>query len=285
MRFIPKQTLLTEAESNPLNNIDLSKDKAYCQAVLGAIASESAAYSEYDQILALEDSVKERTLVDLFHDTLVDIRDEEMKHLSQLTTKVSQVPEMKDAYEAGVKEAETGKEQSAKESVKESTKSKKVVLTEAVQPNRLYNADILTQVVAEYLNADDTAFDVIENVFWRYADDNELEAESVDKALAELRNAYQISDEQLDTIENLILQTEDPIQYRKDDFKSDIDADISTLKDILENESLYSLPAKNRLRKIIQELSELEYDGSKDTGWREDHSIIGGKNPTKRIIA
>lgn len=289
MRFIPKQTL-TEAEANPLdiNNPDLSNDEAYKQAILGAISSESKAYTEYDQILSLEDKVTTRSLVDLFHDTLIDLRDEEMKHLAQLTEKLSDVPEMKTAYELGKKEAETGKEQSVsdeknedtennteKEEVKESTK----ILTEAVEKNRTYDAYSVGQIIADELNLNDRQYEIIENLFY----EDELTAEQVDKILAKIRTIFTISDDKLDRIENTIIASNNPIADRINDFKGDIDSDISSIENVMEN--VYSIAAKEKLYSVIQYLKGLEYNGEKEIGWSQRHSMFGGNNPKKRIIA
>lgn len=296
MRIIPKKRLV-EAEANPLetSDVDLSNDEAYCQAILGAIASESKAYSEYDQILSLEDNVTRKELVNLFHDVLVDVRDEEMKHLAQLTSKISEVPEMKKAYEAGVKEADSGEEQSLdntenkedqdkdevetkdKEEVKESVQ----VLTEAVQQNRTYDNYTVCQIIADTLGLNDKQYEILEKVFGFYED--EMLADEVDRALIELRNYFNISDSKVDQIENAIIASNDPITDRKNDFKDDIDSDISSIENVMEN--VYSIAAKEKLFDVIQYLKKLEYNGEKEIGWSVNHSAFGGKNPKKRIIA
>ena len=108
MRLIKKAVLKEEyavsAETKEQNTTS-TKDSIYKQAILTAIGSESSAWNEYNSILDMEKDVDPK-LVSRFHDTIEDIRNEEMKHIGQLTTKASELPDMKDAYEAGKTEAE-----------------------------------------------------------------------------------------------------------------------------------------------------------------------------------
>ena len=285
MRLVRK-TVLKEAEANPLETIDvdLSYDEQYKQAILKAIASETSAYTEYSQIIAIEPHVSEKSLVDKFHDTLVDISNEEMKHIAQLTTKISEVPGMKDAYEAGKKEAETGVDKENSEEKDENSKEKvteSVMLTEAVQPNRLYDSYTVQQIIADNLGLNDTQYEKIEDIF-RYADD-ELTAEQVDSYIQEVRSIFTMSDAKLDKIENDIIASTDPQVSRQNEFKDDIQSDIYNIENTMEN--VYSVAAKEKLYQVIQYLKGLEYNGDRDIGWTTKHSIFGGNNPKKKIIA
>lgn len=285
MRLVRK-TVLKEAEANPLETIDvdLSYDEQYKQAILKAIASETSAYTEYSQIIAIEPHVSEKSLVDKFHDTLVDISNEEMKHIAQLTTKISEVPGMKDAYEAGKKEAETGVDKENSEEKDENSKEKvteSVMLTEAVQPNRLYDSYTVQQIIADDLGLNDTQYEKIEDIF-RYADD-ELTAEQVDSYIQEVRSIFTMSDAKLDKIENDIIASTDPQISRQNEFKDDIQSDIYNIENTMEN--VYSVAAKEKLYQVIQYLKGLEYNGDRDIGWTTKHSIFGGNNPKKKIIA
>ena len=154
MRFIPKKKLLTETDANPLevNQIDLSHDKQYVEAILKAIASETGAIVEYEQILAIESKISNKNLVNLFHDTLIDIKNEEIKHLAQLNEKVSQAPDLKEKYADGVEEAKSGKD---KENDNEEDKTEEkelqtesVNLDENVPEDRTYDAENIAQLIA-----------------------------------------------------------------------------------------------------------------------------------------
>lgn len=289
MRFIPKK-VLTEAEANPLetNGLDLSYDEQYKQAILKAVASEANATTEYSQILALEEKVSNKELVEHFHDTLEDLKNEEIKHIAQLTTKISEIPDMREAYNAGVEEANSGEETSAdeKEDKAENEKDKKedvkesVQLKEAVEPGRKYDTYSVQQAIANVLNLNDKQYEIIEDIF-RFADD-ELTAEEVDNYIEQLKSYFDISANKQDNIENIIIQSADPQLGRKEDFASDIKYDISTIEDAIEN--VYSLAAKEKLYTVIDYLKGLEYDGDKNIGWRPEQTL-NAKNGQKRIIA
>ena len=296
MRFIPKikepvveSVTVTEAEVNPLetNGVDLSYDEQYKQAILKAIGSETSAHVEYDQILALEPHVSTKALVDLFHDTLIDIRDEEMKHIAQLTTKISEVPEMKASFEAGEEEAETGEDKEAsnqeetEENEKEGVKESVELLTEAVQINRSYETYNISRIIADKLGLNDKQYEIIEDIF-RYADD-ELEASEVDSYLAKVAKYFRISNHKLEEIENAIIASENPMGDRKEEFYDDIYSDIYHIEDTIEKVS--SVAAKEKLYSVIEYLKKLEYNGEKDVGWSVRHAMFGGKNPKKRIVA
>lgn len=300
MRFIPKvkepiveSVTVTEAEVNPLetNGVDLSYDEQYKQAILRAIGSETSAHVEYDQILALEPHVSTKALVDLFHDTLIDIRDEEMKHIAQLTTKISEVPEMKASFEAGEEEAETGEDketsnqdetkEETEENEKEEVKESVELLTEAVQTNRLYDTYTISQIIADKLGLNDKQYEIIEDMF-RYADD-ELEAGEVDSYLVKISEYFRISDHKLEEIENAIIASNDPIADRKSEFADDIQSDIYDIENTIEKVS--SIAAKEKLYSVIEYLKNLEYNGEKEVGWSVRHSMFGSRNPKKRIVA
>lgn len=261
MRFIPKQkeiltesiikTELKETEANPLEKAveNGSEDEAYKQAILRAIGSETAAEVEYSQILNLEDKVSDE-LKELFHDTLEDIRREEIKHIAQLTEKAKEIPDMKDAFEAGKKEAETGKDVSQEE------------VKEAVQKDRTYYVEDVKQAIGKYLwNTD--MYEAMEDAF-KYANDD-LKPEEVDNYLDKMVEMFNLSPEQLHDIEINIVNSTDPVISRQNEFRSDINDDIDTLTYVFEK--LYTIAAVEKLREVIKYLENLEYDGDVDTAW------------------
>ena len=266
MKFIKKVALKEEAV-NPLdaNNPDLSYDEAYKQAILKAIASETAACNEYDQILSLEDKVTTKSLVDLFHDTLVDLKDEEVKHLAQLTTQTSKVPELKDAYEAGVKEADSGEEQSAEEEnkpkeseeKKESVQNVRQALIEAVEGrttvNRVFSRDAVYDAIINTLSlSDDAELNVRD---FLNSQNEELSAEEVDEALATIREGLSISDEALKRIEDIIIQSEDPRQAQMQTYVNEVETDLSTLANVVQNDLLNG-QVKSIIIEVINDIGE-----------------------------
>lgn len=266
MKFI-KKVVLKEEAVNPLdaNNPDLSYDEAYKQAILKAIASETAACNEYDQILSLEDKVTTKSLVDLFHDTLVDLKDEEVKHLAQLTTQTSKVPELKDTYEAGVKEADSGEEQSAEEEnkpkeseeKKESVQNGRQALIEAVEGrttvNRVFSRDAVYDAIINTLSlSDDAELNVRD---FLNSQNEELSAEEVDEALATIREGLSISDEALKRIEDIIIQSEDPRQAQMQTYVNEVETDLSTLASVVQNDLLNG-QVKSIIIEVINDIGE-----------------------------
>lgn len=247
---------LQEADVNPLEVSvqDSSADEQYKQAILKAIASETSAEVEYEQILQLEDKVS-KDLVDLFHDTLIDIKNEEIKHLAQLTSKSSERSDIAEYFKKGEEEAKSGED---KEEVKES-----VELQEDIKKGRTYSGIQVAQIIAKQLNmTDDQYWDVLLKII---DDDAELEPKEIDDALKELQKYFVISPEKLDSIENEIIATQDPKLLRKEEFASDIHSDISSIEDLIEN--VTCIATKEKLREVINYLESLKYDGSKNIGW------------------
>lgn len=287
MRFIPKKKLLIEADANPLevNSVDLSYDEQYTQAIMKAVASESSAIVEYDQILAIEPHVSKKSLVDLFHDTLIDLKHEEIKHLAQLNERLSQTPNLKDSYEDGTEEAKSGKdkndetkddtrnEEKVNESKKLQTESTK--LDENVPENRTYDAENIAQLIASKYTLTDEQYADIINLLDPLSL-NELSAEDVDKGLAKLVDKYEFTQEEKEEIEQFIVDNaNNPKGDRIKEFKNDLEYDINTLKDLLDEFNTYA--AQQRVKRLIAELKELEYDGSDDIGWNPKYHNFNNK--------
>lgn len=267
MRFIPKKKeTLIEAEANPLeiSSTELSYDEKYIQAITKAVASESGAIVEYEQILALEPHIKEKGLVETFHDTLIDIKDEEIKHLAQLNTKLSETSSFKNSYEKGVNEAESGiDKEEQKESVELTESIERIV--ENVPQNRTYDSDNIAQIIAAKYELTDEQYEDILNLFDPFHID-EISAEDVDEGLERVSKKYEFTPEERLEIENdIIANANNPMGDRKKEFDSDINFDINTLEDILENLNTYA--AQERIKKIIEELKSIEYNGEKDIAW------------------
>ena len=267
MRFIPKKKeILIEAEANPLeiSSTELSYDEKYIQAITKAVASESGAIVEYEQILALEPHIKEKGLVETFHDTLIDIKEEEIKHLAQLNTKLSETSSFKNSYEKGVNEAESGiDKEEQKESVELTESIERIV--ENVPQNRTYDSDNIAQIIAAKYELTDEQYEDILNLFDPFHID-EISAEDVDKGLERVSKKYEFTPEERLEIENdIIANANNPMGDRKEEFDSDINFDINTLEDILENLNTYA--AQQRIKKIIEELKSIEYNGEKDIAW------------------
>ena len=86
-------------------------------------------------------------------------------------------------------------------------------------------------------------------------------AEQIDAELAK----YQLDPATLESIEAEISQLPDAKQSRQQEFKSDLDSDISTLEDAKEN--LFTFAALSRLSELIAGLKGIEYDGRPGVVW------------------
>ena len=271
MHFIPKKKLLTETDANPLevNQIDLSYDKQYVEAILKAIASETGAIVEYEQILSIESKISDKNLVNLFHDTLIDIKNEEIKHLAQLNEKVSQAPDLKEKYADGVEEAKSGEDKendNEEDKVEEKElQTESTELNENVPEDRTYDAENIAQLIASKYTLTDEQYEDIISLLDPLSI-NELSAEDVDRGLAKVVDKYEFTPEEKEEIEQLIVnEANNPKGDRINEFKNDIQYDINSLKDLLDEFNTYA--AQQRVKKLIKELEEIEYDGSSDIGW------------------
>lgn len=297
MQFIKKQPLKEDysksAEEKEVTTG--SKDADYKQAILTAIGSETGAWNEYNTILEMEKDVSS-DLVEHFHNTIEDIRNEEMKHIGQLTEKASELPDMKDAYEAGKKEAEEGNEESldnneeteekpAEEPVEEKTEEVKesVQLTESVvekipDNTRMFDSDTIFEII---LNNFDPTPDA-ETVIYRLFDEGEeLTAAEVDEKLAKVQAILNISPENMEALEVLVIQSKDPVVDRVQEFRLDIENDIGLIRNAIED--VNSQAAVTYLQDVIEKLQALEYNGDKNIGWQKSNTIYGD-NPTKKVL-
>lgn len=270
MRFIPKKKeIIVETETNPLetNSVDLSYDEQYIQAIMKAVASESGAIVEYEQILALEPNVSKESLVNLFHDTLIDIKNEEIKHLAQLNTQLSKAPSIKDSYENGKEEANSGVDKSSEEKQEESSNLIESIneMKEAVPQNRSYDSDNIAQLIAGKYQLTDEQYEDIRDLLDPLHSD-EISAEEVDAGLEQIAVKYEFTEEEKDEIENeIIAKASNPMGDRQQEFKDDISFDINTLEDLLDEFNTYA--AQQRIKKVIEELKAIEYNGEKDITW------------------
>lgn len=264
-----KKSVLKETYNDTTETSTVSKDAAYKQAILAAIGSETGAWNEYNTILEMESAVS-KDLVEHFHDTIEDIRNEEMKHVGQLTEKVSQISEMKDAYEAGKKEAEEGAEESL-DKTNTDTKAEKtedikeaVALTESViekipDNTRRFDSDTIFEIIINNFDLTDDTETIIYRLF---NDGEELTAEEVDEKLAKIRDVLHISPENMEILENIIINSKDPVVERIKEFESDINSDIGLLRDMLEKAN--SKITISYLQRVIDKLEAIEYNGEKD---------------------
>lgn len=287
MKFTPRVELKENASANPLDHqIQNENDvtKVAQEAILAAIASETDAINQYMQISNLVFK-SEDWLKNSVDSQLEDILNEEKKHLAQLTTIASTFPSMKEHWEDGVNEVKTGEDSENKEEVKESLTES---LKEEVAKNRNYDIHQLCQVVGdilenEYEDYDDSDFEMIETFFKVYEGLDELTPEQVDLGIHDFVEHFNLSPELIPEIERQIMEkVSDPFENRREEFKSDVDLDVSQIESLIDN--CVTLSAKQKLKEVISYLQNIEYNGedSKAT-WNQyqldkngfDGNIIG----------
>lgn len=120
-RFIPKEVLTEGMAANPLDKGVAEEQDITTLAqegILTAVAAETDAINQYEQILDLINS-SEPWLSEKAIPVIKDIIAEEKKHLGQLTELVSQLPGYQVDFEKGEKETQTGEDTSDKEEKEE----------------------------------------------------------------------------------------------------------------------------------------------------------------------
>ena len=244
----------------------------YRIAILNAAESENRAIEEYNGILKMEEQT-DKEIVDLFHDTIVHIRDEEKAHFQMLTEGLSKFP----GFDVE-KELENMKNDE-KESVKES-----VDLKEDVASNRTYNVWDIDRVAQKYIDFTDETYDMISDLFYRV--DDEVDASEAQSIINQIKETLHVSDNIITQIENELNNTISPAEKRIEEYREDLDNDIRLITQLLESDDIQTNAALERLNSVRVSLEELKntYHGEKDIGWKREHSITGNK-PTKSIIS
>lgn len=262
MKVTYRKRVLVEAEANPLEKdvVFSDSDRLLKEALLKAVASETSAIVEYGQIQALEADANPK-YAKAVHETLIDIKAEEEKHMAQLTECLKIFPEIDENFEKGEKEYKTGEDISTEEK-KESNK----VVKESVEPNRLYKAEAIVDVISTMYQLSDDEYDDILSIF--YTGEDELEAYEVDKGIQKFATQYELTPEEVAELEQAINNSIDPNTERQEDFKSDLDFDIDRIRNLAEES--YTVAARDRLLDLALKLEQIEYNGDKNTEWRRD---------------
>ena len=83
----------------------------------------------------------------------------------------------------------------------------------------------------------------------------ELSAEEVDEALATIKEGLSISDEALKRIEDIIIQSEDPRQAQMQTYVNEVETDLSTLANVVQNDLLNG-QVKSIIIEVINDIGE-----------------------------
>lgn len=260
MRVIHK-TKLTESDANPLDSAiaeTTSKDLVK-EALLKAVASESGAICEYDQLLTLitkaGNSLQGKNKI---QKTIEDLKREEEKHLAQLNEALKLFDDIAEGLEAGEEEAKSGED---KEEVKESVLTESIV--EKVPDNsRGFDSDTILDIILNNFDPTNESETAIYRLFSEPAD---LTASEVDAKLEQVKQILNISPEHMEALEQMIMASKDPIVERVKEFQDDIQSDADYIKMMAEN--VTTIAAHKGLTALVNNLAEIHYDGARDTVW------------------
>lgn len=282
-------TLLTEGDANPLDTAvtETTADELVMQSILKAIASESGAICEYNQILTLIENANSLPDKDKIKATVEDIKHEEEKHLEQLHECAKLFDGLKDGLEDGAKEFDEGEDNTKEDTETEAETKEEVkesVLTESVQEKtpdntRKFSSDAILDIILTNFDPTSNTESAIYNLF---AVDDELTAEEVDARLTQVQQLLNISPENMEKLEVLIIKSTDPVADRVREFKEDMEGDIYSIKTL--SDEVTTVAARNRLIDIANQLSEIQYDGDKDTIWTLKYGNTDNLN-NKKIIS
>lgn len=260
MRVIHK-TKLIESDANPLDSAiaeTTSKDLVK-EALLKAVASESGAICEYDQLLTLitkaGNSLQGKNKI---QKTIEDLKREEEKHLAQLNEALKLFDDIAEGLEAGEEEAKSGED---KEEVKESVLTESIV--EKVPDNsRGFDSDTILDIILNNFDPTNESETAIYRLFSEPAD---LTASEVDAKLEQVKQILNISPEHMEALEQMIMASKDPIVERVREFQDDIQSDADYIKMMAEN--VTTIAAHKGLTALVNNLAEIHYDGARDTVW------------------
>lgn len=138
-------------------------------------------------------------------------------------------------------------------------------VTEAIDNSKVYEgnkvADIFSDFTVDLLGTD--AADDLETIARYFDSDTDYTAEQIDSVI----DGFQIDPAMREAIESEISALPDARQSRMQEFKSDLDSDITILESLADEDKLLTFAAKTRLLDLISGLKRIEYDGRPGVVW------------------
>lgn len=125
--------------------------------------------------------------------------------------------------------------------------------------------------------------DICQDVFLpTWSLDDEMEAEELSNKLTRFAKYMKFNQEELNALAEEIGHTKNPTNERIQEFKDEIESDISSLENI--KLELRTNPAIVELGKLIKRLKEFEYSGNKNETWdynvyekdKQKYTLLGG---------
>lgn len=238
MTFIKKQKLVEEIKEEPVvETITESVEDNLQSAMLEVVADELSYVAKLNRMIELAEEAGKDDLVTALK-----------KSRASMKTNIAEV------YSKSKKILGLTEEDQAEE---------KEEVTEAVDPTKLYDgekvADIISDYTVDFIGTE--AANELEMIAHSFYTGEDYTAEQIDTEL----NKYQIDPDTREAIETEISQLPDAKQSRQQEFKSDLDSDISTLENIKDN--LGTFAAQSRLIDLILSLKNIEYDGRPGVVW------------------
>jgi len=252
-----------ETSSDVMNSYEAQEEAKtaaveYRNAILNAAESESNAIEEYEGILKMEEQT-DKEIVDLFHETIVHIKDEEKAHFQMLTEALSKFP----GFDVE-KELEDAKSKEEKESVKESVNSARTYSVWDVE-------DALWKMAPEPIpEGISDPLDLVRNAPEYSNNTDEFSAEQAQKIINDAAALYSWTEAQVATVEEILNKTTSPAEERISEFKDDITSDIYQLQNLVDEEKITTEAAKEKIKQVIEYLNNLEYNGNINTVWKKE---------------
>lgn len=151
------------------------------------------------------------------------------------------------------------KKQKLQESMEE-LKENKSIVQEEVSKERTYERTGVEYAIDTVLNLNDDLYEKISHIVNDYGDSSkeELKAEEVDDILDVIVEGLDLSQEQREQIEQIIINDHyNPAAERKEEFEYDL----KTIEDLFYENKLYSRLVRKKLAEFLKQMKEMGYTG------------------------
>ena len=244
MAFIKKQKLVEEVKEEPVvETLTESVEDNLQSALLEVVSDELTYVAKLNRMIELAEQAEKKDLVDALKKSRAKIK----RDIVEVYSKGKKILGLDD----------------------EETEEPKEEVTEAIDNTKVYSGsdvyEIITNYTIDFIDTDRDTYEALDSLARQFDDDEDYTAEQIDAELAR----YEIDAATLDSIENEISALPDARQSRIEEFKSDLDDDISTLEMMadIDYKKLNTYAAIDRVKNIINELKEFTYDGAPNTCW------------------
>ena len=243
MAFIKKQKIVEEIEEKPTEVITESVENNLQSALLEVVSDELTYVAKLNHMIELAEEAGKDDLVSALKKSRAKIK----RDIVEIYSKGKKI--------LGLNE--------------EVDEEAKTEVTEAIDNTKVYSGsdiyEIITNYTIDFIETDRDTYEALDSLARQFDDDEDYTAEQIDADIAR----YDIDAATLEAIENDISRLPDARQGRMEEFKSDLDDDISTLEMMadIDYKKLNTYAAIDRIKGVINELKEVSYDGAPNTCW------------------